>query len=223
VIPGQPDRPEEVVAETAETSPIGADWALLEGLKNGSEAAYEELLSRFQQPVYNLVHRLIDDPGEASDVTQEVFLKVFRCVNTFRGDSSLKTWIYRIGVNEAHNRRRWFGRHRRPEVGLTSEDGERDWLESYSDQALSPYDQALNSERHAALEKALTQLNPVFRSAVVLRDVEELSYEEIAEVLEVSLGTVKSRILRGREALRRELLEQLEPARGMQFTPQIAD
>ena len=100
--------------------PVPQDWpgwadegALLESLRRGDETAFEALVQRFQQPVYHLVQRLIDDPSEAGDVTQDVFLKVFRNVGNFRGQSSLKTWTYRIAVNEAHNRRRWFGRHRR--------------------------------------------------------------------------------------------------------------
>lgn len=209
--------PTEWVAE-------GGDETLLEGLKSGEESAYENLIERFQQPIYNLVHRLIEDPSEASDVVQDVFLKVFRNIGAFRGQSSLKTWIYRIAVNEAHNRRRWFGRHRRPEVELES-DGEagKGWLDHLHDPARSPYDLVLNEERRVAIERALAGLNPVFRTAVVLRDLEELSYEEIADVLDVSLGTVKSRILRGREALRRALMEQLEPERSLQFTPQPAE
>lgn len=198
------------------------EGCLLEGLRSGSEAAYEALLERFQSPVYHLVQRLIEDSNEAGDVTQDVFLKVFRNVGSFRGQSSLKTWIYRIAVNESHNRRRWFGRHRRSEVGIQAEDEGRGYLDFLSDPARSPYDLALNEEWRSAIAKALAGLNPVFRSAVVLRDLEELSYEEIADVLDVSLGTVKSRILRGRESLRRGLLEQLEPARGLDFTPQPA-
>lgn len=93
-------------------APVDPAW-LLEGLRDGRDNAYEALVSRYQQPVYNLVYRLMDDPGDASDVVQEVFLKVFRNVGSFRGNSSLKTWIYRIAVNEAHNHRRWFARHRR--------------------------------------------------------------------------------------------------------------
>lgn len=202
----------------------GGDETLLDGLKAGEESAYECLLERFQQPIYNLVHRLIEDPSEASDVVQDVFLKVFRNVGSFRGQSSLKTWIYRIAVNEAHNRRRWFGRHRRPEVELeTDGDAGKGWLDHLSDPSRSPYDLVLNEEWRVAIERALAGLNPVFRTAVVLRDLEELSYEEIADVLDVSLGTVKSRILRGRESLRRALMEQLEPERGLQFTPQTAE
>jgi RNA polymerase sigma-70 factor (ECF subfamily) len=208
--------------------PVHADWTedlqLVGRLQSGEETAYEELIERFQQPIYSLVLRLVDDQSEASDVTQDVFLKVFRSIGSFRGQSSLKTWIYRIGVNEAHNRRRWFGRHRRPEVGLeTQEEGSRGLIDSLCDRSRSPYDQALNQEWRTAINKALDGLNPVFRSAVVLRDIEDLSYEEIADVLEVSLGTVKSRILRGREALRRSLTEQMEPARALEFTPQHAE
>jgi len=196
---------------------------LLEGLKMGDEAAYEYLLAHYQQPVYSLVQRLIDDPNEASDVTQEVFLKIFRSVGQFRGDSSLKTWIYRIAVNEAYNRRRWFGRHRRPEIGLETQEPGRSHLDHLHDPSRTPFDEVLNEERRSAIVKALAGLNPAFRSAVVLRDLEELSYEEIADVLDISLGTVKSRILRGREALRRALMDQFEPARAFGFTPQPAD
>ena len=186
--------------------------ALVEGLRVGAEAAYETLISRFQQPVYNLVFRLLSDPSDACDVVQEVFLKIFRNIDAFRGQSSLKTWVYRIAVNEAHNHRRWFSRHRRQEVGLEGDgEGSKCYRDTLSDPGRSPFDAALNHERHALIENALSQLNPIFRTAVVLRDIEDLSYEEIAEVLQVSLGTVKSRILRGREGLRKSLAAWLEP------------
>jgi len=201
---------------------FGDEEQLLERLRAGDDAAYEALLERFQEPVYQLVCRLINDPGEAGDVVQDVFLKVFRGVGSFRGQSSLKTWIYRIAVNEAHNRRRWFSRHRKPEVDLGGEEEGPDRLERLSDRGKTPYDWTLNNEMRTAIEEALEGINPVFRSAVVLRDLEELSYEEIADILDVSIGTVKSRILRGREALRRALIERLEPARGLSFLPQTA-
>lgn len=201
---------------------FGDEQRLLERLREGDDAAYEALLERFQTPVYQLVCRLIDDPDEAGDVVQDVFLKVFRGVGSFRGQSSLKTWIYRIAVNEAHNRRRWFSRHRRPEVVLAGEEEGSDRLERLSDHGRTPYDWTLSNEMRTAIEEALEGINPVFRSAVVLRDLEELSYEEIADILDVSIGTVKSRILRGREALRRALMEKLEPARGLAWSPQTA-
>jgi RNA polymerase sigma-70 factor (ECF subfamily) len=185
------------------------DDELVRRLRAGEEAAYEALLARFQQPVYNLAFRLASNPGDASDVVQEVFLKVFRNVGHFRRQSSLKTWIYRITVNEAHNQRRWFFRHRSREVGLDDETDEG-CSRTVADTGRSPFDCAFDREKHVLIEAALGRINPLFREVVVLRDIEDLSYEEIAEVLQISLGTVKSRIMRGREALREELTGRLE-------------
>ena len=191
---------------TLDREPSGADAYLLEGLRTGAEAAYESLISRFQQPVYNLVMRLVGDPADANDVVQEVFLKVFRNVGSFRGQSSLKTWVYRIAVNEAYNHRRWFSRHRKHEVGIEPEEESQGALrDSLPDPGRSPFEIALNDERRVVIEEALAGINPTFRAAVVLRDIEDLSYDEIAEIMQVSLGTVKSRILRGRDALRNSL------------------
>jgi RNA polymerase sigma-70 factor (ECF subfamily) len=200
------------------------DLRLIEALRGGSDAAYEELIQRFQQPVYALALRLLDDQGEACDVVQEVFLKVFRNIGSFRGQSSLKTWIYRITVNEAHNARRWFFRHRRREVELDqSQDDSRDWKEVIADGSRSPFDVAFDREQHVMIEAALERINPIFREAVVLRDITDLSYEEIAEILGVSLGTVKSRILRGREALREKLAGTLDSAPALRLVPKTAE
>lgn len=197
--------------------------ALVESLKAGADEAYERLINRFQQPVYNLVFRLMDDPGDASDVVQEVFLKIFRNIGTFRGTSSLKTWIYRIAFNEAYNHRRWFTRHKRQEIGLDIEDDScPNFQDILPDRARSAFDIVSDHETHALIEEALGEVNPAFRAAVVLRDIEDLSYEEIAEILQVSLGTVKSRILRGREALRKVLAGKLQPEPAMQWNAQPA-
>jgi RNA polymerase sigma-70 factor, ECF subfamily len=191
------------------SDPIGAsrveDALLAERLRQGEERAYEELIDRFQQPVFSLVYRLMSDPSDSNDVVQEVFLKVFRNVGSFRSQSSLKTWIYRIAVNEAHNHRRWFSRHRKQEVGLERDDREQGYQDVLSDPGRSPFDLAANAETQALIEAALDELNPAFRVAVVLRDIEDLSYEEIADILQIHLGTVKSRIMRGREALKSAL------------------
>ncbi len=185
------------------------DARILRGLRSGIEDAYEELIERYEQQVFGMVYRLLGNQSDASDVVQEVFLKVFRGVSTFREQSSLRTWIYRIAVNEAHNHRRWFVRHCKLEVPLEETRPEHpNSLEYTPDPGRSPFEQAMDSEARTLIERALTQINPVFRTAVVLRDVQNLSYEEIAEILQVSLGTVKSRILRGREALRRELTQR---------------
>ncbi len=200
------------------------DLRLIESLRTGEERAYEELLARFQQPVYTLCLRLLNDESEASDVVQEVFLKVFRNIGRFRGQSSLKTWIYRIGINEAHNARRWFFRHRRREIELDTDPGEsRSWKDTIADGSRSPFDMVSDHEQAGIIQAALERINPVFRAAVVLRDVTDLSYEEIAEILGVSLGTVKSRILRGREALRQELTGDLKRSSPLQLVPTPAE
>jgi RNA polymerase sigma-70 factor (ECF subfamily) len=188
------------------------DRALAGALRAGDETAYETLILRFEHPVFGVVSHLLEDPTDAPDVVQDVFLKVFRNIGQFRGDSSLKTWIYRIAVNEARNQQRWFGRHRRKEVGLESATdalGVGDWL---PDIAPGPYEETLDREVQALVEEGLKRISATYRTALVLREVEELSYEEIAEILEISLGTVKSRILRGREALRKELAALAKPA-----------
>jgi len=193
--------------------------ALLAGLRKGDEPAYEALLLQYEQPVFNLASRLVDDSADAADVVQEVFLKVFRKVAGFRGESSLKTWIYKIAVNEARNQHRWFSRHKRHEVGLDGLPGETpgssDWLE---DPGRSPFDLTSDHETQALIESALKEVNPAFRAALVLREIEGLSYEEIAEILEISLGTVKSRILRGREALRKCLAKRVNPSSAVSFS-----
>jgi RNA polymerase sigma-70 factor (ECF subfamily) len=200
------------------------DGWLVQGLRDGTEAAYEALTAEYQQPVFNLVSRLLNDPSDASDVVQEVFIKVFRKIGAFRGESSLKTWIYRVAVNEAYNYQRWFSRHRKQEVGLENDDeGNISYFQKLSDPGRSPFDSVSDHEQHALVEAALARLNPSFRTAVVLRDIEELSYEEIAEVLQVALGTVKSRILRGRDALRKELAGRLEPEPALRLRPQPAE
>jgi RNA polymerase sigma-70 factor (ECF subfamily) len=214
----------DLSAQRALESTDSDDLRLVESLRSGAEPAYEELLVRFQQPVYALALRLLDDPSEASDVVQEVFLKVFRNIGAFRGQSSLKTWMYRITVNEAHNARRWFFRHRRREVELDSEPEEtRRWKEIIPDNCLSPFDVAFEREQHVRLEAALEKISPTFREAVVLRDITDMSYEEIAEILGVSLGTVKSRILRGREALRLELVGSLKNKPAPRWVPNTAE
>ena len=211
---------DSLLFDITDSKPAVDDARLASALRLGSEDAYELLVARFQQPVYNLVYRLLLDPGDSCDVVQEVFLKVFRNINRFRGQSSLKTWIYRIAVNEVHNYRRWFFRHRRQEVVLEDQsEGGKNFGDTVPDRGRSPYDCALDGEKRVMIEGALARINPMFRAAIVLRDVEDLSYEEIADVLDVSLGTVKSRITRGREAMRRQLEGRLEPEQELQWDP----
>src|SRR6476646_11811139 len=182
--------------------------AIVAELKAGSEDAYAWLIGEFHQPIYSLVHRIVADPADAADTTQEVFLKVFRGMSHFHGESSLKTWIYRIAVHEASNRRRWWFRHKAKETSMepldnTSESGSV--RAALIDERESPFDSAAHEEVRARVEVELRKVPEPYRSTVILRDLEDMSYEEIAEVLEISLGTVKSRLTRGREALKRRL------------------
>jgi len=214
----------DLTSQRALQSADSDDLRLVDALRAGEAPAYDELLTRFQQQVYALALRLLDDPAEAADVVQEVFLKVFRNINAFRGQSSLKTWIYRITVNEAHNSRRWFVRHRGREVELDNDpDDSRNWKEIIPDDCPSPFDSAFEHEQHLMIEAALKKLSPIFRQAVVLRDIADMSYDDIAKMVGVSLGTVKSRILRGREALRAELAGSLKQRPAPQLVPKTAE
>jgi RNA polymerase sigma-70 factor (ECF subfamily) len=181
-------------------------------LKAGSEEAYSRLIAQFQQPIYNLVYRIVSDPADAADTTQEVFLKVFRGMKRFNGGSSLKTWVYRIAVHEASNRKRWWFRHKSRETPMeaeTPESGAYDLKDVLVDGGESPLETLAQQRLRARVESELRQVSEPFRTTVVLRDIEELSYEEIAEVTETSLGTVKSRLTRGREALKKRLAPYL--------------
>src|SRR3954470_13305120 len=184
--------------------------ALIQELKAGSEDAYAWLVGEFHQPVYSLVYRILTDPADAADTTQEVFLKVFRGMKHFHGESSLKTWIYRIALHEAANRRRWWFRHKAKETSIepeTETNGmvENDIQMALTDHAESPFDSVAHHQVQHRVKEELRKVPEPYRTALILRDLEEMSYEEIAEVLEISLGTVKSRLTRGREALRQRL------------------
>ena len=193
------------------TPPETGEADLLARLQARRPRAFEDLLELYEKPLYRFVYRLLEDPSEAPDVTQEVFIKVFRKVGDFRGECSLKTWLYRIASREASNCRRWFRRHRRLETGVVeaAEDSEHRHLDVFIDPGDSPFDLTYQHEQRALIRAALRQIDARLRLALVLRHSEELSYNEIAGVMQVSLGTVKSRILRGREALRAALGRQL--------------
>ena len=194
------------------------EQALVAELKAGSEEAYAWLILHFQQPVYSLVYRIVADPADAADTTQEVFLKVFRGMKQFNGGSSLKTWVYRIAVHEASNRKRWWFRHKAKESSIEPEEPEQGgWKETLVDRRESPLDTVAQHELHDLIEGELRQVSEPYRTTVVLRDIEELSYEEIAEIMETTLGTVKSRLTRGREALKKRLQKHL-PRLGLEFS-----
>ncbi len=186
--------------------------AIVAELKAGSEEAYAWLIGEFQQPVYGLVYRVVNDPADAADTTQDVFVKVFRGMKNFHGESSLKTWIYRIALHEAANRRRWWFRHKAKETSIEPAETEGSGMAenamqvALTDHADSPFDSVAHHEVQQRVEEELRKVPEPYRTTLILRDLEEMSYEEIAEVLEISLGTVKSRLTRGRDALRQRLV-----------------
>jgi RNA polymerase sigma-70 factor, ECF subfamily len=206
--------------------------AIVAELKAGSEEAYAWLIGEFHQPIYSLVYRILTDPADAADTTQEVFLKVFRGMKHFHGGSSLKTWIYRIAVHEASNRRRWWFRHKAHEVSmepLQDENAEgaalglKDVLE---DEGESPFDSMAHEEIRVRVEEELRQITEPYRTTVILRDLEQMSYEEIADITQVSLGTVKSRLTRGRAALRDRLasyVREVGPQLGLEVPEECGE
>ena len=195
---------------------VAEDAALVAALKAGSEEAFGLLIAQYSQPLYSLIARSLQDPADAADITQEVFIKVFRSIRSFNGEASLRTWLYRIALHEASNQRRWWSRHKKQELTidapLDSEDtdsGEEFCLAAtLADGRGSPYDLTSRAEIKARVEGALRQLPDAFRMVVVLREIEGFSYDEISEVLEVPAGTVKSRLKRGRAALKQILVAE---------------
>jgi RNA polymerase sigma-70 factor (ECF subfamily) len=181
---------------------------LIARLKARDLVAFEELVRHFERPVYSLCFRLLSDCEEARDAAQETFIRVYKGLETFRGEAGLKTWIYRIAINQAMNQQRWWRRRHRDEtvsLELSRADSDMTIGRSIPSTGASPEQQAISSEREQRIMSALGELKNEYRVALVLREIEELSYEEIAETLAISVGTVKSRIARGREELRRRV------------------
>jgi len=210
---GEPERPS--VSDWASALSWGRDESeLVTELQAGSETAFDWLVTHYHGPVYNLILSMLGDTSDAADSTQEVFLKAFRGIRCFRQGSSLKTWLYRIALREALNHKRWFKRHLQKNISIDAEAEEGRSAIEIEDLGATPFDQLAAHEIQQAVQHALQEIPEVFRGAVILRDLEGLTYEEIAEVLECSVGTVKSRILRGRRALK----ELLEPWLGQRET-----
>jgi RNA polymerase sigma-70 factor (ECF subfamily) len=196
--------------------PSQFEYTLVTRLRAGEMEAFDQLVEEYQSLVYALALRILNDAEDARDATQETFLKVYRHFGNFRGASSLKTWICRIAINQARSVDRWRRRRRRndttsldaqwgPSTGSNgSPNGcdQRSPIDYLQSRYATPEDETLSRERGRQIERGLRQLKKDFRIAVILRDIEGLSYEEIAWVTEVSVGTVKSRIARGREMLR---------------------
>ena len=185
-------------------------------LQAGSEEAFDRLVAEFAPPLYRLAYSLLNDPAAAADVVQEVFLKVFRSIGQFQGNCSLKGWLYRITVNTVANQNRSWRRHREPERSLdasaTGGGNLKDFLAD--DRARNPFQSLLSRETQELVQNAMMRLAESSRTVLVLREMEGLSYEEVSEILHISLGTVKSRLARARQSLKGELETMMEPAPG---------
>ena len=179
--------------------------ALIERCTAGDETACADLVSIHQRMVYGLAFNLLGDRDEALDLSQEVFLRVFRTLSNFRGQSALRTWIYRIVINQARNRQRWWRRRHRSDV-VSLDDHLRRCGDVESKNDLLPDRLLASKETAARIWEALERLPFDQRTALILREVDGLKYEEIAYSLDVAVGTVKSRLTRARQALRAELL-----------------
>lgn len=198
-----------VSATQVSTARSSVEAEFLERLKTGDAQAFDALVVRYSADVYAFLIRLTEDREEARDLTQETFLRAFKSVKNFRGDADLKTWLFRIAINESRNRFRWW--KRRKSNVTVSLDAENPLTETPLSETLSsgsaanPETETLRREREKALRQALLELSENFREAVILRDIEGFTYEEIAVALDANVGTVKSRIARGREELRKKL------------------
>jgi len=212
-LPVMPDLSDSEGGEPLLAKPCPFESTLIARLKAGEMDAFNELVEEYQSLVHALALRILNDVEDARDATQETFLKIYRHFANFRGEASLKTWICRIAINQAHSANRWLRRRRRNDT--TSLDApvrgdsggapgydHRSPIDYLQSRYATPEDETLSRERGQQIERGLRQLKRDFRIAVILRDIEGLSYEEIAWVTEVSVGTVKSRIARGREMLR---------------------
>jgi RNA polymerase sigma-70 factor (ECF subfamily) len=194
------------VPSIAWTEVGGREASLIQRCAARDEDACAELVNEHQRMVYQLSLNLLGDHNEALDLSQEVFLRVFRTIHTFRGASQLRTWIYRIVVNQARNRQRWWRRrHRADQVSLDAHVAKFGDLESRSDSS-TPDRMFARKETSARIWTALDRLPFDQRTALVLREIDGLRYDEIAFSLGIAVGTVKSRLTRARQALREELL-----------------
>jgi len=195
------DRPAELTAQEA---------LFVSRLKANEDAAYDELVRIYSGSIYHVAYRMTGDAAEASDVVQDIFLKIFRNIGGFKGEAALKTWIFKIAFSEILNRLRWWKRRHRFTTLSLDESANGD-AASHSVRHAGPTPEEIlqAKERENAIQQALWRLSGEHRSIIVLRDIEGFSYAEIAQVLGVSIGTVKSRLARARGDLKKSLMRYL--------------
>ncbi|CCO09298.1 RNA polymerase sigma factor [Desulforamulus hydrothermalis] len=184
------------------------DQLLVERSKKGDREAFEHLVQLYENKVYTIAYRLMGNHADAADLAQEAFIKIYQALPNFRGDSSFSTWIYHITVNVCRDELR--KRQRRPTVSLDepAADGNNNTYEIRS-VAPGPEEMLDRSETQAMIQQCLNALSDDYRTILVMREIQELSYEEIADILGCSLGTVKSRLSRARQALKEKISQQM--------------
>lgn len=186
------------------------DKDLVHQVQQGNKRAFDLLVLKYQRRIMRLLSRMISDPAEVEDVAQEVFIKAYRALPQFRGDSNFYTWLYRIAVNSARN---WQAASRRRPFLMNeyeSEDGETFSLESTLTDNNTPESELVSRQVAATIKAAIDQLAPELRTAILLREIEGLSYDEIAQIMDCPIGTVRSRIFRARETIAVQLREVRE-------------
>lgn len=176
------------------------DQALVERVQRGERAAFDVLVRKYQHKILNLITRYVHDPMEAQDVAQEAFIKAYRALRNFRGDSAFYTWLYRIAINTAKNFLVAQGR-RPPGSDIDAQDAEQFDVESRLKYRDTPEQELLKDELEKAVYRAIDELPDDLRTAITLREMEGMSYEDIATAMDCPIGTVRSRIFRAREAI----------------------
>jgi RNA polymerase sigma-70 factor (ECF subfamily) len=186
------------------TSNKAADQLLVERVQKGDKKAFDALVLKYQQKVANLISRYIRDPSEVLDVTQEAFIKAYRALPNFRGESAFYTWLYRVAINTAKNHLAAASR-RPPKEDIEAETAEQMDMGTRLKEQDTPEQLAMQSQVAETIKAALESLPDDLRTAISLREFEGLSYEEIAEAMDCPIGTVRSRIFRAREAIDKKL------------------
>ena len=186
---------------------------LVDRFKGGDQGAFEEMVSRYWDRIYAMVHQLLRNPQDAEEVTQDAFIRAHRGLENFRGDSAFSTWLYQIATNLARNRYwYWWRRKRDKSISFdqpVGEDSTTTFGEVFAADVETPEDAAVTQELIDRIARGMEKLSPKHREILILRNVKNLSYEEISGILQISVGTVKSRIARARESLRSKLGENL--------------
>jgi len=182
------------------------DQLLVERVQKGDKAAFDLLIHKYQHRIVSLISRYVSDPSEALDVAQEAFIKAYRAIGKFRGDSAFYTWLYRIAINTAKN---WLvARNRRPPASdIDAAEAEQYDMDSRLKERSTPENELLREEIEKTVYDTISSLPDDLRTAIILREMEGMSYEEIATTMECPIGTVRSRIFRAREAIDEKLKE----------------